>query len=76
MVVFQNSNEVWKERDEGFKDAFELLESVGAKYVLITESLVNERNMQMNKVKRVIIKHFPAKVTETSNPKFNDNTRF
>ena len=76
VVYFQNVNGIWKERGEDLSDALGLLETAGAGYVGLTESLVNERNEKGYKLQKEVKKNIRGKVTVTSNPLFDRESGF
>ena len=50
-IYFQNVNGIWKEKGEDMKDSLQILETAGASYIGITESLVNARSQRAQQVK-------------------------
>ena len=57
VIFFQNVNGIWKEKGADLKDALEVLDEVGAQYIGLTESLINERHEKAQRVKRRIVRH-------------------
>ena len=76
VIFFQNVNGIWKEGGDDIKDSLERLDEVGAKYIGLTESLINERHEKAHKVKGRIARHMEGNITITSNPEFDGESGF
>ena len=64
-IFFQNVNGILKEKGADLKDSLEVLDEVGAQYIGLTESLINERHEKAQRVKRSIVRHLDRNVHVT-----------
>ena len=76
VLFFQNINGLWKEGGEDIKESLESLDEIGAKYIGLTESLINERHEKASKVKGKIARHIDGNINITSNSEFDGESGF